>query len=378
MTAATSDTAAAQVAHADGQDAATIVARLTAQLRRGTGTVGILYATDLLADQLETMLTALREHTGISDWFGTVSLGICATGREYFDTAAAAALVLDLPRDAYEPTWHITDAPDIARIAKSEMAGVLGVIHADPRNPGVAELVDQLAEETGSFLVGGLTGSRTEYWQVANTLVDGGISGVMFSDKVPVVTALTQGCAPIGPVRQIGPCDGQLVCEIDGASALTALETDLGLTLDDDDFAAAVSDIHVAMMVEGSDTGDYLVRNLMGIEPENGWLAIGDEPEPGQQMLFCRRDAKSADADMRRMLGELRKRAERIAPGAEPKAGLYHSCLARGPNLFGYAAHEVDLIAGEFGEFPLVGFFGNGEISHNRLYGYTGILTLFF
>jgi small ligand-binding sensory domain FIST len=27
---------------------------------------------------------------------------------------------------------------------------------------------------------------------------------------------------------------------------------------------------------------------------------------------------------------------------------------------------------------PLAGFFANGEISHNRLYGYTGVLTLLF
>ena len=29
------------------------------------------------------------------------------------------------------------------------------------------------------------------------------------------------------------------------------------------------------------------------------------------------------------------------------------------------------------GDVPLAGFYANGEISHNRLYGYTGVLTLF-
>lgn len=378
MTAKTSETLTAQAAHAEGANGRAVAEMLAHQFKPGTGTLGILYATDLLAADLEEMLSILRERTGVADWVGTVSPGICASGREYFDTSAAAALVLDLPKDAYEPTWHLTNTTDIERLAKTEMQPVLGVVHGDPRNPGTPELIADLAAQTGAFLVGGMTASRSEHWQIANTLFDGGLSGVLFSDQVPVATALTQGCAPLGPVRQVGACDGQLICELDGGTALGALEADLGMGLDEDGFTNAVSQVHVAIMVEGSDTGDYMVRNLMGIEPENGWLAIGDMPHEGQHVMFCNRDAASADADMRRMLGELRKRAEKIAPGAEPKAGLYHSCLARGPNLFGYAAHEVDLIAGEFGEFPLIGFFGNGEISHDRLYGYTGVLTLFF
>lgn len=378
MTAQTSESLSAQSAHAEGSDGASVARLLADQLKPGTGTLGMIYVSDLLAGDLEAMLSALREHTGVADWVGTVSPGICANGREYFDTSAAAALVLDLPKDAYEPTWHITDSPDIERLANSEMQPVLGVVHGDPRNPAAPELIAELSAKTGAFLVGGMTASRSEHWQIANTLFDGGISGVLFSEDVPVVTALSQGCSPVGPVREVGECDGQLICELDGGTALGALEQDLGIELDEEEFANAVAQIHVAIMVEGSDTGDYMVRNLMGIEPENGWLAIGDMPEPGQHLMFCRRDAASADKDLQRMLGELRKRAERIAPGAEPRAGLYHSCLARGPNLFGYAAHEVELIAGEFGDFPLIGFFGNGEISHDRLYGYTGVLTLFY
>jgi small ligand-binding sensory domain FIST len=60
-----------------------------------------------------------------------------------------------------------------------------------------------------------------------------------------------------------------------------------------------------------------------------------------------------------------------------PRGGLYYSCVARGPNLFGDESEEVSMIRQALGDFPLVGFFCNGEISHNRLYGYTGVLTLF-
>jgi len=59
------------------------------------------------------------------------------------------------------------------------------------------------------------------------------------------------------------------------------------------------------------------------------------------------------------------------------KAGLYYSCVGRGPNLFGTNSEELGLVREALGDFPLVGFFGNGEISNDRLYGYTAVLTLF-
>ena len=131
--------------------------------------------------------------------------------------------------------------------------------------------------------------------------------------------------------------------------------------------------IFAALPVSGSDTGDYLVRNLTGIDPEQGLVAISEYVNSGDAIMFCRRDHKSAVEDMRRMLGDLRKRAG----NATIRGGLYFSCCARGPNQFGDNSEEVGLISDELGEFPLVGFFANGEISNNRLYGYTGVLTLF-
>jgi small ligand-binding sensory domain FIST len=72
------------------------------------------------------------------------------------------------------------------------------------------------------------------------------------------------------------------------------------------------------------------------------------------------------------MANQLRRRA-----GAAPRAGLYFSCLARGPNLFGPDSAELAILRRELGAFPMVGMFCNGEISNDRLYGYTGVLLLF-
>ena len=103
-----------------------------------------------------------------------------------------------------------------------------------------------------------------------------------------------------------------------------------------------------------------------------GWLAIGDNVERGRRLLFVRRDREAAERDLRQMLEKLRGRA-----GTEIKGGVYFACVARGANLFGTDSQEMAILADALGPVPLVSFLANGEICHNRLYGYTGVLALF-
>jgi small ligand-binding sensory domain FIST len=158
---------------------------------------------------------------------------------------------------------------------------------------------------------------------------------------------------------------------IDGRPALSVLLEDIGPDLAQD-LRRLGGVIFVGLPVAGSDTGDYLVRNLMAIDPARGWVVIAAEIAAGDQILFCRRDPQSARADMARMLRQLAGRLD-----GPPKAGIYVSCVARGVNLFGEPGVETRLIRETLGEFPLIGFFANGEISRDRLYGHTGVLTLF-
>ena len=129
--------------------------------------------------------------------------------------------------------------------------------------------------------------------------------------------------------------------------------------------------MHAAVPIRGSDTGDYLVRNLLGVYPDQGWVSIGENLAAGDQVMFVRRDGATALADLKRMVADIKRRV--VSP---PKAALYYSCIARGPNLFGKGSVELTTIADALGEVPLIGFFANGEISNNRLYGYTGVLSL--
>ena len=92
----------------------------------------------------------------------------------------------------------------------------------------------------------------------------------------------------------------------------------------------------------------------------------------GQPVQFARRDGKTARDDLIRMLQDVKRRA-----GPSPRGALYHSCLGRGRQLFGEDSAELRIVREVLGDLPLVGFYANGEISHNRLYGYTGVLTVF-
>ena len=337
--------------------------------------LGFVYVTDPLVASLPNMVEFLREKTDVEDWVGTVGIGICATGREYFDEPALAVMVGDLPTDAFRVFPAIKDS--LVEFRSANRAWVdsaqpaFGIVHADPRNPETPNLVADLSNETASFLVGGLSSSRAGYDQVAGKVVEGGLSGVLFSENVAIATELTQGCSPIGPIRTVTSGQEHVIFELEARPALDVFKEDIGAE-SDEDLVRKASNMHIALPIAGSDTGVYLVRNLIGIDPDRGWLAIGEQVSAGDRLMFCRRDATSAREDLGRMLQDLKARADKV-----PRGAVYYSCVARGPNLFGENSEELEQIRQVLGDVPLVRFFCNGEISHNRLYAYTGVLALF-
>lgn len=360
--------------HASGSDWRQAAQSCLAQLGQGAANLGFLYVTDMLADHVGDILALFRQQTGVPHWVGTVGIGICATGREYLDEPAIAAMVGDFEGDSFRVFSGIRSEGDVegASLKCGNAPPNFAVVHADPFNRHVAELVGRLAERVESgFLVGGLTSSRRQNLQIADAVVEGGLSGVSFSDGVAVATRLTQGCSPIGPKHVVTACQRNVIVSLDGEPALDVFKHDIGEVLSRD-LNRVGGHIFAGLPIPGSDTGDYLVRNLVGIDPTNKLLAIGEVLEPGAAILFCRRDGATANEDMTRMLESIRK-----GLFTHPRGGVYYSCLGRGASLFGPDSQELKTIREALGDFPLVGFFCNGEISHNRLYGYTGVLTLF-
>lgn len=338
-----------------------------------TANLGFIYMTDRLAGQMQDILSMLKQATGITHWVGSTGLGICSTGQEYLDQPALAIMLGEFPAQAFRvfPTIRQPDdMHDVVSVGNS--AAYFGIVHGDPENQNIPGLIEQFAARMESgFVVGGLTSSRNEYVQVADDVTRGGLSGVVFTSEVALTTRLTQGVSPIGGLHEITECEDNVIMRLDGRPALDVLKEEIGEVLSRD-LKRLSNYIFVGLPIAGSDTGDYLVRNLVGINVEQKLLAIGDTIENGRQLLFCRRDGASAVKDMQRMLGDIKSGLT-----GEPRGALYYSCLGRGESLFGPDSEELKMISRELGDIPLVGFFANGEISHNRLYGYTGVLTVF-
>ena len=362
-------------AHAAGNGWGLLAKRCIDQLGGALeASLGMVYVTEELARDLGSVVTFLRETTGIEHWIGAAGSGICATGVETMGAPGIAVMACDFPAESIRILPNITADPDaaLAGLAKWRQAMRPGfaIVHADPRNPHLAELVPGVARATGCFLAGGLTAGSAED-QVADRVTGGGVGGLMFAGDVPVTTGLTQGCTPIGVAHQVTEADGGEVVSLNGRPALEVFKEDIGELLARD-LARVGGYIHAALPVSGSDTGDYLVRNLVGIDPDAGSLSIAAQLAAGDRIMFVRRDAAAAAKDLKRMLKEVSGRATGPVRGA-----VYFSCVARGANLFGPEAAELEIVRSVLGDVPLVGFFGNGEISNDRLYTYTGVLTLF-
>ncbi len=342
-----------------------------------TATIGFLYLTDALSEAVAEVLNYFRAATGVEQWVGAVGVGICATGAEYYGSPAIAAMLGEIPLEELRvfPTvvQDLTGFDDQNRDWMRGHQAYLGLVHGDPANGGTEDLISQLAGRTAAgFLVGGLSSSASGHaFSIANGCMQGGVSGVIFSTEVGILTSLSQGCSPIGPHRTVTESRRNVLITLDGEPALEALKQDVGEILARD-LARIGGYIFAGLPIPGSDTADYLVRNLIGIDVEKGLVAVGDLVEAGRELMFCRRDADTARSDLDRMLRSIRSRLT-----APPRGGVYISCLGRGANLFGADSNELKQIRDSLGDCPLVGFYANGEIFRDQLYGYTGVLLLF-
>lgn len=366
-----------RVAHASAQDWQQAANSCLGQLGiiSAKANLGFLYVTDRIAGQLPQILNFFKENTDIQQWVGSVGVGVCATSQEYNDIPAICVMLAEFPADSFRVFPAIkSDIDEFAnyRAWCDETNARFAVVHGDPRNPKTPDFIAELAGAIpGGFLVGGLTSSRGPYFQIAGGLTEGGVSGVLFSDRIPVVTALTQGCTPLGKKHEITECQDNIAIRIDDRPALEVFNEEAGDILARDP-ARAAGYIFAGFPIKGSDTGDYMVRNVVGIDPDTKVLAIGDYLNAGDTIMFCRRDIRTAYEDLVRMLRDIKCRVHN-----PPRGGVYYSCLGRGSHMFGENSEELKTIRQELGDIPLVGFFANGEISHNRLYGFTGVLTLF-
>ena len=338
--------------------------------------LGFIYASDTLSEDLENIIGRFKQETGVQNWLGTLGIGVCSTGAEYYDMPALVVLLTDIDAQQFSIIGaNETDEDklleEVSSYCKQDLPHV-GIIHGDPSNPSTPNIIEKISESVPSaYIVGGLTSSNSENYQVANNIIQGSVSGIFFSPDVQTVIGHTQGCTPLDEQHVITKSERNLLIELDERPALDVLRDDIGEVLAKD-LNKIAGYIFAGLPIEFSDTGDYLVRNIIGIDEQEKIIAVGDYLYEGSKFMFCRRDGNSAREDMLRMLATMKSRLQGL-----PRGGLYYTCLGRGRYQFGDNSEELKMIQDEIGNFPLIGFFANGEIFHNRLYGYTGVLILF-
>ncbi len=345
--------------------------------------LGLIYMTPHYATHAAEIEAALGAATGVPHWIGTVGYGTIgtdpATGSfvENFGTPSLSVMVCPFAEESFRVFSGIRGGSD--RISaqysdwlSSDSPPVI-LAHGDPGNGLLGGLMDDVTQETDGFLIGGLSAVQGPGSQIADGPDGQGLSGALLSlAHIPLQTALSQGCSPIGPVHTVTQAQEHVILELNDRPALEVFKEDIGEILARD-LNRCAGYIFAALPVEGSDLGDYTVRNLVAIDPHQGAVAIAAHLNPGDRVMFCRRDPTTAVSDMRRMLSDLKLRL-----GKQPiRGGLYVSCAARGPNQFSDPDQEMQLIHQALGTFPLTGFFANGEFCRDRLYSYTGVLTLF-
>jgi len=196
--------------------------------------LGFVYLSDRYGADLPAIVALLRERTGVEHWTGAVAASICASGVEYDGEPALALMVAALPPAGFQVfSGRLRPPANSEASADGSTRSHTALVHADPALPDLTELIQELAGRTASgFLFGALTsGAPSAYTQVADEAVAGGLSGVMFSSAVRVLSRVTQGCSPLAGEHVISACTDHFLEQLDGRPALDVLLEDLGVRL---------------------------------------------------------------------------------------------------------------------------------------------------
>jgi small ligand-binding sensory domain FIST len=380
-------------------------------------TLGWVYFTEHYVPQAEALLAELQRRWPGVEWVGASGVGIAAAGVEYFQEPALTIMLTDLAAERFRV---FSGTRSLAKFA-----GHTAQVHADPGTPDLAELIQDMSGRVATgYLFGGVASGQKMWRHVAGNVLSGGLSGVAFDANVALVSRVTQGCQPVGPVRRITAVDRNLITHLDGEPALDCLlrdlsldsidqpeaifklrETMVGLSSEPAAGAAVVSERENAatfsafdrMVLRGAFGADTCVRHLIGFDAVRRCLVIGDTAELGAHLAFCQRNMQAARRDLMRICAEVR---EEVEPENLPLAtamalknagdldaaptkslsiagAIYVSCAGRGGVHFGAPSAELSIVRHALGDVPLVGFFAAGEIARQHLYGYTGVLTVF-
>jgi small ligand-binding sensory domain FIST len=316
----------------------------------------------------------IEDRTALSLWAG--HLGDTRALRLDVIRGADQWVVTGIPPDL-PGQHHPTGSPPPAGDRTPSLDQPALLLLADPFTfPADAVLADLARTHPHLRVVGGLASAARSPGQNAMVL-DGevhrdGAVAVLFAPGSQVDAVVSQGCRPIGEPFTVTDVDHNLLLGLGSRPALDRLREQVE-QLGPDERELAQGGLHVGVVIDERRVdfgpGDFLVRTLVGIDPERRGVAIGDLVEVGATVQFQVRDAASADAELRTMLA-----------GRDAEGALQFKCNGRGERFFGEPHHDAALVDRIVGG-PTAGMFCAGEIGpvggRNFLHGYTASVALF-
>lgn len=351
--------------------------------------LAIVFATLNYQTEYEHLYQAVHSNANCDELIGCSGMSVLTSAGEFEEEPTLAVMVIRSDQlSAASFSARGTAAEVGEQIQKDIQSGrdddSLLVIFPDVRAVNPAELVKHIGDDgtelplVGAAVSGDATGAQMYHWR-GEEATEGGLTGVLLTGDFNTEIGVAQGCQPVGRPREVTRAEGRVIFELDGEPALENFKGTLQLlTQDDIRRSGGTVFVGIAMDPENRNPirGDFLIRNLIGINEEHDALAVSEEVTEGQLVQFHLRNPNAAAEEIQVILTRLAEKTREHPPAF----GLYFNCLGRGKGLYGVANHDIGVIQEKFPGLPVIGFFGNSEFApiggRNFAHAYTGVFVL--
>ncbi len=363
--------------------------------------LGFLFISTAFASDYPRLLPLLADKLPIKKLIGCSGGGIVGNGREFEDKPAIALLVGHLP-NAEARVFHLDDSdlPDLdsspdrwEKLTNVDPSVAPSfVLVADPFSFPVNDLIQGLdfayphAVKVGGLSSSGGMGANALFCfheEGKYKLYRTGLLGVALWGGITIDPVVAQGCRPIGKIMQVSECERNLILGLEGKPPLSLLQDTVG-DLSQSDRELAQHSLFIGVVMNefkvNPSQGDFLIRNIIGVDPRSGAIAVGDRMRPGQRIQLHLRDRKASAEDLEEALVNYSNQLSLEAPHVSPSAALMFSCMGRGERLYEKPNFDSELLQRHAGLIPLSGFFCSGEIGPvggtTFLHGYTSVFGI--
>jgi len=349
--------------------------------------LAVLFVTPHHAPRVEETVAQVASATRAAHLLGCTAQGVIFNHREVEHLPGFCLLGASLPGVEIRPA-HIRAEETAEGLAFSGLPDPLAgpatlLLLGEPFSFPAVDFIGRLEEDhpdvqvLGGMASGAMSPGENLLFFDGQTQGDGAV-GLVLSGPIRVRPVVSQGCRPFGKHLVITRAENNLIYELGGHPALERLNEQIA-TLAPQERALLKQGLHLGRAIDPTrrsfSRGDFLIRNVVGIDPRKGAIAITDLVKAGQTVQFHLRDAASASEDLKLLLKEAQE------SGAKPRGALLFSCNGRGSYLFSEPDHDAAAVQRELGSIPLAGFFAAGELGpvggRNFLHGFTASLALF-